>query len=82
MKGKNGRRDLLTLNSTGILQWHELRKLSKYKARCTFRSQEISKGTRAAGKSVNSYSTWYQNKGNTNLCVAMMQRKWFSFQFV
>jgi hypothetical protein len=40
--------------------------------------QEMSMHTRGAGKHVNSYSTWYQFKDNMNLCVAMMQKNWFS----
>jgi len=57
-------------------------KLSNYTARVTVRSQEMSKCTRGAGKRVNCYSTWYQNKGNTNLRVSILKGKWFSFQFV
>ena len=54
-------------------------KFSDYTARGTAHGQVMSMCTRSAGKRVNSYSTWYQNKGNTNLCVAMMKRNWSFF---
>ena len=56
-------------------------KLSNYTARGTVQGQEMSMCTRGAGKRVNSYSMWYQFEVNMNLCVAMMQRNWFSLRF-
>jgi len=64
-----------------IIQY-KLWKLSNYTTRGTFRSQEMSMCTRGAAKRVICYSTWYQNKGDTNLGVAMMKRNWLSFLFV
>ena len=73
MKGKS-----VELVTCQIIQY-KLRKLSNYKARFKVRSHEMSMCTRGAGKRVNSYSTWYKNKGNTNHCVAMLKKNWFSF---
>ena len=67
---------------TCLIIEYKLWKLSNNTARGTVRRQEMLMCSRGAGKHDNSYSTWYQNKGETNLCVAMMKRNWFSFQFV
>jgi len=67
---------------TCLIIQYKVWKLSNYTARVTYRSQEMSKCTRGAGKRVNCYSTRNQSKVNTNLRVAMMKMNWFSFQFV
>ena len=64
---------------TYLIIQNKLWKLSNYTARFTFRRQEMLMCSRGAGKHANSYSTWYQNKDETNLCVAMMKRNWFFF---
>jgi len=61
---------------------YKLWKISNYTARDTVQGQEMSMCTGGAGKRDNSYSTWYMNKGNTNVCLAIMKGNWFSFQFV
>jgi hypothetical protein len=67
---------------TCLIMQYKVWKLSNYTARGTVKGQEVSMCIRGAGKRVSSYSTWYQNKDNANLCIAVMKRNWFSFQFV
>ena len=56
-------------------------KLSDYTARGTVKGQEMWMCTRGAGKRVISYSTWYQFKAKTNLCVVVMKRNLLSLPF-
>ena len=64
-----------------IMQY-KMWKLSNYTVSGTVKGQDMSMCIRGAGKRVNSFSTWYHKKVKTNLCVAMLKRNFFSFQFV
>ena len=57
-------------------------KISNYTQSGRVKGEDMSMCTRGVGKRVNLFSTWYEKKGKTILCVAMMKRKCFSFQFV
>ena len=59
-----------------IMQY-KVSKLSDYTAVGTVRTRSVDVG----GKHENSYNTWYKNRINWNLGVAMMQRNWFSLSF-
>jgi len=67
---------------TWQIMQYKVWKLSNYTLSGTVKGQDMSMCTHGAGKRVNLFSTWYQNKSKTILCVAMMKRNCFSFQFV